>query len=168
MKPDIKLAICYFMPENRYLSNNICIPIQLGPAETNLDLGIQSDDEGDNRTDKHYFYSEYSGIYWLWKNTSADYKGMFHHRRFLTEEHVPVSHVIKKFCTKIVYGVINAAGYKTICYNKVITCKTDSEYFEKVNKFIDALPDILEKGKYDIVVPQRFLYYHTNVKRRIR
>ncbi len=163
MKPDIKLAVCYYLPENQYLKNDICIPIQLGPAETGVDLGIQKDNEGDNRTDKHFFYSEYSGIYWLWKNTNAEYKGMFHHRRFLTEEHVPVRNAMKNFYRMIKYAALNTIFYKPFYYQRVITCNSDSEYFEKIDKFIHKLPDMLVKGNYDIVVPKRFLYYHTNV-----
>lgn len=163
MQTDIKLAICYFMPENIYLKNALCIPIQLGPAETGLDLGINKDNEGDNRSDRHPYYSEYSGIYWLWKNTTADYKGMFHHRRFMTLEKVPASRFVKHFGKKIIYGAANAFIHRPFYFQRAVVCGTDEEYIAKANDFLGALPGLLEAGGYDIVVPQRFLYYHTNV-----
>ena len=69
-------------PSRKYINNDECFPLQLGYDETGLDLGIQKDNEGEQRSDKHFLYSEYSGIYWLWKNVNAEYKGMLHHRRF--------------------------------------------------------------------------------------
>ena len=163
MQTKIKLAICYFMPEKKYLKNELCIPIQLGPSETGVDLGIYRDDIGDNRSDKHPYYSEYSGIYWLWKNTNADYKGMFHHRRFLTTEKTSRFFFVKHFVKMIVGNAINFFLYKPFHYQRVLVCKTDDEYFCKVDSFLKILPKFLEENSYDIVVPQRYKYYHTNV-----
>lgn len=80
----LAIAVCYFYPEKEYLQNDACIPIQVGYGETHIDMGIQKDNEGDNRGCKHPYYSELSGLYWLWKNIDAEYKGLFHHRRALT------------------------------------------------------------------------------------
>ncbi len=69
----------YRMPEGE-----IYLPLQVGAAlHPDLDLGWQRDDEGDNISDKNGSYSELTGLYWLWKNCDADYKGLVHYRRLL-------------------------------------------------------------------------------------
>lgn len=163
MEKDFKLAVCYFMPEKNYIDHKLCIPIQLGPKETGLDLGIQKDDEGNNRSDKHSYYSEYSGIYWLWKNTTADYKGMFHHRRFMTTENESVSGAVKNICKQVIVFGFNVFRHMPSYYQRVVTCYKDREYFGKVNEFLDKLPDYLKSNDYDVLVPKRYIYYHTNV-----
>lgn len=74
----------YRMPQGE-----IYLPLQVGAAlHPDLDLGWQRDDEGDNISDKNGSYSELTGLYWLWKNCDADYKGLVHYRRLLgSREH---------------------------------------------------------------------------------
>lgn len=44
--------------------------------------GYIRDDQGDNISDKHDLYSEYTVTYWIWKNTCADNLGINHYRRY--------------------------------------------------------------------------------------
>jgi len=46
--------------------------------------GYIHDNEGDNISDKNYSYSELTVIYWAWKNSDADVKGICHYRRYFT------------------------------------------------------------------------------------
>lgn len=65
------------------LSNEVYMPIQVGRAEVDFDLGYQTDNEGIHIGDKHYTFSEYSGLYWGWKNLKdIDYIGWCHYRRY--------------------------------------------------------------------------------------
>lgn len=57
-------------------------PIQLGVDEYDFDLGINKDNIGDNISYKHRFYSEFSAVYWAWKNLNANYIGCCHYRRY--------------------------------------------------------------------------------------
>lgn len=60
------------------------LPLHVGAVlHSDLDLGFQRDDEGDNISEKNPFYCELTGLYWLWKNINADYKGLVHYRRLL-------------------------------------------------------------------------------------
>jgi hypothetical protein len=61
---------------------DIYLPIQVGKANTDLDLGMQTDDEGENISYKNAKYCELTAIYWAWKNLDADYIGLMHYRRF--------------------------------------------------------------------------------------
>lgn len=60
----------------------IYIPLQVGRAD-HEDYGYLGDDSGDNISYKNQFYSELTGLYWIWKNyTDADYLGLCHYRRY--------------------------------------------------------------------------------------
>lgn len=64
------------MPED-----NIYLPLHVGAAGKDS-IGYQRDDEGDNISEKNPLYCELTGLYWVWKNINADYKGLVHYRRY--------------------------------------------------------------------------------------
>ncbi len=57
------------------------LPIQVGCAGTDLDLGFRRDDEGDNISEKNPTFCELTAVYWAYKNLDADYIGLSHYRR---------------------------------------------------------------------------------------
>lgn len=62
------------------------VPLQVG-AEVHDDLGYLRDDTGENISALNCYYSELTGLYWIWKNvTDADYVGTCHYRRCLIDE----------------------------------------------------------------------------------
>ncbi|MDR2352031.1 MAG: DUF4422 domain-containing protein [Deltaproteobacteria bacterium] len=79
----IQIAVAYHKKEETFFKNEILTPIQVGKARSDLDLGIIGDDTGDNISEKNPWYAELTATYWLWKNSQADIKGLFHYRRFL-------------------------------------------------------------------------------------
>lgn len=64
------------------LSDEIYMPIQVGKALSDLNLGIAGDDSGDNISKKNPFYCELTAQYWGWKNLHTDYIGLCHYRRY--------------------------------------------------------------------------------------
>jgi hypothetical protein len=59
------------------------LPVHVGKAVSQTDLGIQGDDEGDNISAKNKSYCELTGLYWAWKNLkNVDYIGLCHYRRY--------------------------------------------------------------------------------------
>ena len=82
-KPTDKTAqilVCYHKKFS-YMKNEICEPIQVGAEISDVDLEILKDNIGDNISSKNKNYCELTALYWLWKNSEADYKGLMHYRR---------------------------------------------------------------------------------------
>lgn len=64
----------------------IYVPLQVGHIN-HPDYGYLGDDTGDNISAKNPFYSELTGLYWIWKNQAeADYLGLCHYRRYFLNE----------------------------------------------------------------------------------
>lgn len=67
-------------------SSPVYIPLQVGRA-IHPDYGYLGDDTGDNISDKNTYYSELTGLYWIWKNrTDSDYLGLCHYRRYFLND----------------------------------------------------------------------------------
>lgn len=82
---EIKIAIAthklYEMP-----NDVMYLPIQSGAAINQVDLNYEKDNTGDNISEKNLNYSELTALYWLWKNTQAEYKGLAHYRRHFSNK----------------------------------------------------------------------------------
>lgn len=57
------------------------IPIQVGADLCTEKLCDIRDNTGDHISDKNPQYCELTGLYWIWKHDSAEYKGICHYRR---------------------------------------------------------------------------------------
>lgn len=79
---DIKIIVAshknYWMPVDK-----MYIPLHVG-AEGKTAIGYLPDNTGDNISEKNAHYCELTGLYWAWKNLSADYLGLAHYRRHFT------------------------------------------------------------------------------------
>lgn len=63
-------------------SDQFYLPIHVGHALNQVDLGIQVDDQGENISALNPAYCELTAIYWAWKNLDADAIGLSHYRRY--------------------------------------------------------------------------------------
>lgn len=81
MDMDLKIIVAthkkYWMPDD-----SAFLPIQLGAAYADEDLGYQRDDEGENISLKRPHFSELTALYWAWKNLKVDYLGLCQYRRY--------------------------------------------------------------------------------------
>lgn len=81
-KPNVEIFISYHKPF-LILSSDIFKPIQVGKSISSINLNINGDDVGDNISTKNPYFCELTATYWIWKNSKADYVGLFHYRRLL-------------------------------------------------------------------------------------
>jgi len=65
--------------------NSMYQPVFVG-ADINgqTPAGFQPDNSGPNISSKNPNYNELTAIYWAWKNSNADIKGLVHYRRYLS------------------------------------------------------------------------------------
>lgn len=66
----------YKMPDDK-----MYVPLQVG-AKSKKSFGFKRDDTGDNISIKNPYFCELTGLYWAYKNLSADYIGLVHYRRY--------------------------------------------------------------------------------------
>ena len=79
--PEIKIAVATHKPY-RMPDDSMYLPLHVGAAlHPDVCEGMQGDDTGDNISAKNPYLCELTGLYWLWKNVDADYKGLVHYRR---------------------------------------------------------------------------------------
>ncbi|OWT33513.1 hypothetical protein BGI41_02005 [Methanobrevibacter sp. 87.7] len=68
-------------------SDNLYTPLFVGskgkktPIDSNGNK-YQIDDSGENISSRNPDYAELTGLYWMWKNSSADILGLVHYRRY--------------------------------------------------------------------------------------
>jgi len=71
-------------------------PIMAGNALLSANKTIPGDDTGDNISAKNPYFSELTGIYWVWKNTRQEVTGTCHYRRFFTARPEPFLYKLKR------------------------------------------------------------------------
>lgn len=129
-EPKLNILICCHKP-GRWLSDDIYMPIQCGKAISDIDLGIQGDDMGDNISVKNPNYCELTAMYWAWKNLKdVDYIGLCHYRRYF--------------------------NFRPKCFSFCELMQITFDEFEDIeavnNKQIKKMI-----GKYDVILPSSFL-----------
>ena len=83
----LKVFCVYF--DKRPVWKSDCVePIQAGKTRTGFDLGMLTDDTGDNISAENVRYGEMTAWYWVWKNYLPEHPelthvGFCHYRRFL-------------------------------------------------------------------------------------
>ena len=83
----LKIFCVYF--DRRPVWKSDCVePIQAGRARTGVDLGMRTDDTGENISAENARYGEMTAWYWVWKNylpahPELTHVGFSHYRRFL-------------------------------------------------------------------------------------
>lgn len=88
-----RIIVCYHK-QDVMAKKEPYMPIHVGKAISNIQLGIQGDDEGINISYKNRSYCELTGMYWAWKNLKdVDVIGLCHYRRYFDFHNQCVSHM---------------------------------------------------------------------------
>ena len=102
---DIKVIVAthkaYWMPDD-----DIYLPLHVG-KEGKKSIGYIGDNTGENISKKNANYCELTGLYWAWKNLSADYVGLCHYRRYFTNSKT-------RNCEKKKLAILSRGEYEKI------------------------------------------------------
>ena len=83
-QPSIVIAVAAHKPY-RMPQDPVYLPLHVGRAQHPELAGqmaaFAGDDTGDSISNRNGRYCELTGLWWLWKNVEADYKGLVHYRR---------------------------------------------------------------------------------------
>ncbi len=155
---DIKIAIAYHKP-SVILDCKHFLPIHAGKALSTYDLRIQGDDEGDSISEKNPWYCELTALYWLWKNTTADYKGLMHYRRIFVQKR---SFVLYRALLRVKYKVRQFSSlwskYNSVGVKKQYGCD-DTDVFRGYSDKLSAQLESLLSDGTNIIAPHPGRFY---------
>lgn len=154
---NIKIAIAYHKPALILRGKNF-LPLHVGKTISHCDLEIQGDNTGDNISEKNPLYCELTGIYWLWKNTTADYKGLMHYRRIFT---IQKYHWLYKFRILIKYYIRQFVSpfypIKALGVTKDYPAGVKENYVKNAKRLDSELESLL--NGVNIIVPEPMYEY---------
>jgi hypothetical protein len=157
--PDIKIFSFHYKPGSIVECEPIYIPVFAGKNCSFQFCKIIGDDSGENISFKNKYYSELTGIYWVWKNQQADIIGTCHYRRFLTNKQEPLIYQIKRMLYFVVglhrkrYGLIYTNNIKL--FGNAILKK--AEIIEILKSYEAIFP---QQRKFRYSVKEHFRRYH--------
>jgi len=116
-----------------------CIPIQLTRDGTSRLCDLQ-DNGGDSIADRNVWYSELSGIYWVWKNwlpmhPECEYVGFCHYRRGL--DPLNAAETNKLYCPKSLSDI------------QTVLSATDEAVYKAIEDFDIILPEHVSGFSYE-------------------
>lgn len=147
------------------------IPLHVGHKQAKEEFGYLGDDTGDHISELNCYYAELSGVYWVWKNYhEADYVGICHYRRFLTNEEGYVfsekqyEEILQEYdiITTKQLELPNSYHYGFGAHHKVETLdETGRIIQEKYPEYYDTFLDLVHKNKTyfgNIMVARKSLF----------
>lgn len=80
----LQILVCAHKADKTTRNSGCYTAIQVGKIlHPELDLGFLKDDVGDNISEKNQSFSEWTALYWGWKNIhDTEYMGLCHYRRY--------------------------------------------------------------------------------------
>lgn len=142
----VKVIVPCYIPCN-YYQDDVYFPIQTGRDVrrfSELDK-LQGDNTGDNISKKNPEYSEFSALYWGWKNLDCEYIGMCHNRRYFVEK------ITKDNVEDLLRGcdiILREKAYLDCNLKKFLSnAVTDEDFFIFYNVIIKLYPqykDVVE------------------------
>lgn len=157
--PEVKIFAFHYKPGDKNIGDNSYVHVWAGKNESNEVNQLVGDNTGDNISWKNKYFSELTGIYWAWKNNSADIWGTCHYRRFFTTYSEPFNYRIKRLCYYFIgigrkrHGLIYTYNFE-YWKSKVI----DQEEVAKLFQDYDAVMPVMRRLKY--TVEEHYKRYH--------
>jgi hypothetical protein len=169
MSDNIKILVCAHK-ECEFPKDDIYLPIQVGKAISDTDLGIQGDDTGDNISKKNKIYCEMSAVYWAWKNVRTiypdiEYIGLCHYRRYFTFNNYFIRNSIRKLLKYFKDIMIVLFRIKSSYYlfdTQIVRSFNRSHSILKY--FSNNIYTYLENNKIDILATRQIRFNRINVE----
>lgn len=116
------------------------VPLLVGANKNENPNNYETDNAGENISNKNPNYSELTGLYWLWKNNHDKNIGISHYRRYFSKS-----------------STNNTLYYRTVILGSPIptTTKRLDEYL-KTYDWIIPTPEIVEEGSME----KHFIHCH--------
>ena len=130
--------------------DNMYVFLKVGGKSNHNEPDILNDATDENISDRNNVYSELTGWYWIWKNTSYDYVGTSHYRRYFTNVMPSLIRKIGDFFLFFVGQKLKRQGLLFVhserrWRNKILT-KQQAEYLMQ---------------QYDVVLPVKKKFPYT-------
>ncbi|MDP3353136.1 MAG: DUF4422 domain-containing protein [Flavobacteriaceae bacterium] len=93
---NIKIYIFYYKKGEILDLNSTYQPLMCGNNLLLENSNIIGDDTSESISIKNKYYSELTGLYWIWKNTKQDIIGSCHYRRYFTAKPEPLLYELKR------------------------------------------------------------------------
>lgn len=127
------------------------VPLQVG-AEGKSVLGYMTDNTGDNISKKNPNFCELTGLYWIWKNTADEYKGLVHYRRYFgksnlssKQDDIYTYSEMMSFLEGVDIVLPYVESFKQNAKEEILLKCCTPEIFEKLEKIIrQSHPDYTE------------------------
>ena len=134
-------------------------PLMAGNSLLHDQSEMIGDDTDNNISAKNRYYSELTGIYWIWKNRQSEITGACHYRRFFTAHPEPLLYQLKRLSFFLIglhrkrHGIIYTSNVNI--FIERILSETE---LQDILKEHDALLPVARKLKYS--VEEHYRRYH--------
>lgn len=156
---DIKIYSFYYQPKSLILARECYVPIWAGKNGQKPIDGFYGDDSGINISAQNKYYSELTGLYWIWKNTHSDVVGSCHYRRYFTNSKEPLLYKLKRVLYhpariwKKRYGLIYTRNFK-LWQSRILSA-------QEINKLLETYDAILPvRRKLGRSIREHYKRYH--------
>lgn len=138
---DCKIYVLHYKNGEQYPDLPGYIHILSGKETYPDESDITGDNSGENISNKNIYYSELTGIYWIYKNQSSDIVGTCHYRRFFTAKGEPLIYKLKRMLYFLAgmnmgrYGLIYTSN-QTFWSDRIITCDEAKLFLEEFDAIL--------------------------------
>ena len=153
MTKDSKIYVLHYKKDKLLDLPPLYSYLMSGNALLDDQTEVLGDDSNKNISTKNRYYSELTGIYWIWKNKQNDITGTCHYRRFFTIHQEPMLYRIKRWLYfpigiyKIHYGLIYTSNVK-LFKDKILTGQEMEDLLEKY----DAILPVARKLRHTVEI----------------
>ena len=156
---NIKVIVANHKP-GMIINDGFYLPVQVGKKLSSTDLGIQGDNEGDNISELNPVLCEMTGVYWAWKNLSADYIGLCHYRRYFTLKNVnrAISKRMNYWYTRFMGNLFHPGKYTLSAYKSQITTFSEQDLKTHAIEFENQISCVLNNNTVDAIIPRPYKF----------